>query len=257
MKVTAQIVNDAGTRIELDLYERSFSIHGRFGDQEVNEGSLIPRSPDKGLWNMIGQGTFISSPTVAIQRNGVLAPYVTEKDIPDTDIGEVLLSVILTGDEMEEDAINELPDLLDDDILSLFRGSVPVAEKYGLSIGLSLSYSGESIPLIGRSIVFSSLTMDDLHRIGRSGEIDRFLVNMITSARPIIPKIQGEEILITETTPQLTIHISGVSSTDHVTTAIHISPLGTVSFSYFSGLFESFESPIWTEVEDSDLTPLW
>ncbi len=257
MKVTAQIVNDAGTRIELDLYERSFSIHGRFGDQEVNEGSLIPRSPDKGLWKMIGQGTFISSPTVAIQRNGVLAPYVTEKDIPDTDIGEVLLSVILTGDEMEEDAINELPDLLDDDILSLFRGSVPVAEKYGLSIGLSLSYSGESIPLIGRSIVFSSLTMDDLHRISRSGEIDRFLVNMITSARPIIPKIQGEEILITETTPQLTIHISGVSSTDHVTTAIHISPLGTVSFSYFSGLFESFESPIWTEVEDSDLTPLW
>ena len=257
MKVTAQVVNDAGTRIELDLDERSFSIHGRFDDQEINEGSLIPRSPEKGLWNMMGQGTFISSPTVAIQRNGVLSPYVTENDIPDTDIGEVLLSVTLTGEELEEDIMDELPDLMDDDILSLFRSSVPIAEKYGLSIGLSLSYSGESIPLIGRSMVFSSLTKDDLLSIGCSGEIERALMNMITSARLSIPNILGEEIMITETTPLWTIQISGVSSTDHITTAIHISPLGTVSFSYFSGRFEPMERPFWTQVEENDLTPLW
>jgi hypothetical protein len=257
MNIEATVRTDSGTRIEMDLADSTFSIHGNFGGSEINEGSMIASPPEDSVWRMLGRSGMISSPTIILDAREILSPYLGDSNLASGNEGEVLLSVIMAGDDKYDDVMDDLRTISVDNILDLFRRVVPLAEDHGLSIGIKMSYSGESSPDLIRTAMFSSLTLDDLRRIERSNEVERIVTDMITSSRMPYPSTLGEEMVFTETTPAWTIQIPGVEFNEKVTTVFHVSAIGTTSYSYFTGDMYDGPADTWTVQEETNLSPLW
>lgn len=246
VKTSAIISMRSGSRIELDIQENSFSIHGRFGGVDIFEGSSNPKAPKDQVWSLLGTGTGLISQTVTIpidiQNSGYL--YDTSSYVQEP---EISAGVVLRSSDILSVGTSELPEITNNDILELFRKTVPLAQDLGLSIGLQVSYKGNMDST--RSVVFASLTEEDLERLEINKGLENIFDQLVLSSTLDIEPVIGEEVLLTETFQD----VDG----KYFTSAAHFSPLGTVTFSYFGDTFEYRTYGSWTNIEGGSVSPLW
>lgn len=244
---TAAIVTlISGNRLELEIDEGTFGLHGTYNGKDIFEGSSDPNAPANSVWTMLGTGQRTISQTVTLPLSLEHDPYMT--DIDGSSASEVSAAIILRNDRKVSISLDKLPTIQNNDILDLFRTTVPHANDLGLSIGIQVTFKGETNSQ--RSVIFSSLTEEDLEIMDSRKTLEDIFNTLVLSSRLDIDPVIGEEMLVTET-------FSMEPDGDQITSAAYISPLGSVTFSYFSGSTEYQQHEGWTNLDVSDTSPLW
>ncbi len=255
LKVEAEVELWSGTRIELDIDDGTFSLHGNFDGYNVNEGSKIPKQPIDTLLTTLSMSS-ISSPEMKVEIPDRPSPYISPEDIPDMSDLEVYASVVLLGDETN-DLMDEVPDTYGHGVKTLFERLVPLADDNRLSIGIRIRFEGSTLPSLSRSVVFTSLNADDLRGLERMNLIDQIILDTIMGARIRIPGVIGEEVLLLEETPAWSLHVPGGFTQGYVMTAVHVSPLGQATFSYFASEDPASAVDNWIVQPGETPSPLW
>lgn len=248
--VTSEVRLSSGIRIELDINDGTFAIHGNFGGYEINEGSMIPKAPSENVWSLLGSGTLITSKSLSIPMSTIVNPFSSKMSIPASIEGEAKISVLMTDDIETPISIHDLPVSGSENIMTLFMDSIRFAQENGFNPGIRVEMIQEDGPDIARSIVFSSLTANDYldPRI-----LEDIICTMVTSTRIHIPDLIGEEFIVTETVKGWNLDMQ-----EDPTYIVHVSPMGTATTSYFSGITPATEDHDgWTIDRDRDLLPLW
>jgi hypothetical protein len=254
-KVQAETILWSGTRVELEINEGTYSLHGNFAGFGVNEGSSMPKQPTESILEVLSS-PYMISPQIPLETLFRPSPYISSDRITVDDEIEVRASVVL----FEEDAVewmDRINGLEMDDIGTMLRRMVMESDNEGITIGVRVSFSSSGLPDLVRMAVFESLTGEDLMRLDRTGSVDQLLLNLLTNTRMVIPDLAGEELVFIETTPSWTLHVPVTGPTGDIVTAVHLSQLGQLSFSYFIGSINENDSDTWTVEEGETPSPLW